>query len=465
MHRVIVAIVATLLLAVAAHESTGQTVLSLETAVQEALAHNRPLQASRHSTAEAASRIRESRSALFPTLRVSEAWQRGNQPVFVFSSLLASRTFSAANFAIDTLNRPDAQSFFQTTVGVDQLVFDGGRVRAMMRAAELQHAVADTYTEEARAGVIVGVTEAYGRVLASQAARRSAELGLEAAREDVGRLRARREAGMATDADVLSLEVHASELEQRRIQAEGDAAIARAELNRLIGAPIERAFEVVEPPLSRFVGTGSSRPDLDVAPLTVLVQEAVNYRPELRRALHAEALSQAVRQQARAAFLPQVAAQAAFEVNGTTLAERASAWVIGGQVRWSFSTGGADLARLRAAAEAASRSRLEHAEAKAAVEVEVVTARHRLESALARETVGRATVIQARESHRIIRDRFDAGLATVTDVLRASAAVQAADAQHTGAVVEALLTRAMLDKSTGRSDRPTTLPDRGTQTP
>ena len=38
----------------------------------------------------------------------SETWQRGNQPVFVFGSLLNQRRFTAADFALDALNHPDA---------------------------------------------------------------------------------------------------------------------------------------------------------------------------------------------------------------------------------------------------------------------------------------------------------------------------------------------------------------------
>jgi len=59
-----------------------------------------------------------------------ESWQRGNQPVFVFSSLLSARQFGAANFAVDALNYPDANGFFHASLGVEQLLFDGGRQRS-----------------------------------------------------------------------------------------------------------------------------------------------------------------------------------------------------------------------------------------------------------------------------------------------------------------------------------------------
>ena len=82
--------------------------------------------------------------------------------------------------------------------------------------------------------------------------------------------------------------------------------------------------------------------------------------------------------------------------------------------------------------------------------VEVVTALRRLESAAAREAAGRAAVEQARESQRITRDRFDAGVASVNDVLRASASVLDAEANRAAALVDTLTAAGMLRRALGR---------------
>jgi outer membrane protein TolC len=249
---------------------------------------------------------------------------------------------------------------------------------------------------------------------------------------------------MATDADVLALVVHVADLQQRRIQADGDAAVARAELNRLMGEPIDRAFLVVEP--SEFETTAR-----EVTDVAALLREADGARPELRRAATAERLAAAERQQARAAWLPTVAAQAAVDVNGTSFDDRASAWLVGGELRWTFSTGGAERARIKSAAQAAARARAESEEAKAAVHVEVMSALRRLEAARARQVAGRAAVEQARESERIIRNRFEAGIASVSDVLRASTAVLDADSNRVTALVDATVSEATLRRALGRT--------------
>ena len=423
--------------------AAAQEPLTLDQAVQSALTQNASLRSLRAGRDEADAQSSQARSGFFPRLTFTESWQRGDQPVFVFSSLLAARQFGAANFAIDALNHPDPIGFFRGAVGVEQLIFDGGRQRAAADAARLRRDIAGLATDEASAGLVLATTQAFGRVIAAQAARRATDAGIAAAREDLARVERRRDLGMATNADVLGLAVHLADLQQRAIQAEGDAAVAHAELNRLMGIPVDRDHRLVEPTIGAAADAQSS--------VAALLKEADAARPEIRRSEAARQLADAGTRQARAAFIPQVGAQAGFDVSGTRFNDRASSWIVGGEVRWTFSLGGAELAQTKAAAAAAARARAEADEARAAVHVEVVSALRKLDAARARLAVGRAAAEQARESQRIIRDRFDAGIAPVNDVLRASTAVLDADTQSTSAAVDAMVSEALLRRAVGRS--------------
>jgi outer membrane protein len=425
--------------------AAAQEPLTLERAVSAALLRNASLRASRAGADEAAARVTEARSGLFPRVSVSESWQRGDHPVFVFSTLLSARQFAATNFAIDALNHPDSIGFFRTSVNVEQVLFDGGRQRAAATAAALRSDIARASTDEAAAAVAVATTQAFGHLVAAYAARRAADAALTAAREDLARTERRRDAGIANDADVLSLAVHVADLQQRVIQADGDAGVARAELNRLMDDPVEREFAPVEPSDVALEELAGRR---DV---TALLAEAGVARPELKRASAMAKAAEAVQRQARATLIPQAAAQAAVDISGTRFSDRASSWIVGGELRWTFSTGGAELAGVKAAAAAIARARAEADAARVAVHVDLVTALRRLESARARETVAGAAVEQARESQRIIRDRFDAGIAPVNDILRASASVLEAEANRISAFTDAIVANARLRRALGRT--------------
>ena len=411
-------------------DAAAQPPVTVDVAVQAAIAHNAALRAARAGVDEAGARVTEARSGFYPRLSINEAWQRGDQPVFVFSSLLSSRQFAAANFAIDALNHPDPIGFFHTTLGVEQLIYDGGRQRTASAAASLAHDVATASLDEAAAGISLHTTQTFGRLLASEAAKRAADAGLESARQDLVRAEHRRDIGMATDADVLSLVVHVADLQQRGIQANSDAAVARAELNRLMGSAVDAPILTAAPNVTTAAAT---------ADLAALLAEADGARPEIKRAAAAASLAEKNRSAATAALVPRVAAQAAYDLAGTSFADRAGSWIVGGQIRWTFSTGGAEVASRKAAAAAISRAAAEAEDIRAAVHVEVVTAAGRVESARSREAVGRAAADQARESQRIIRDRFEQGLAGVTDVLRASSAVLDAEANRTAAIVDVIV--------------------------
>jgi outer membrane protein TolC len=425
--------------------AAAQEVLTLDGAVKAALAQNAALRASRAATDEASARASEAHAGFFPRISFTESWQRGDEPVFVFSSLLSSRRFTASNFAIDSLNHPEPTGFFHASVGIEQLLFDGGGRRAASTAAGLRRNIAGFATDEAAGALAVATTQTYGRVVFAQADRRAAEAGLNAAREDLARAERRRDAGLATDADVLELVVHVADLQQRAIKSEGDAAAARAELNRLIGNPVVTEIQVVEPlsaPLDRF----TEHPDM-----TALMAEADAARPELKRAMASAQLAEEAQRQARSGLIPHVAAQAAVGLNGTTFTDRASSWLFGGELRWTFSTGGAEMAATKAAAASMARAKAEADDARATVHVDVVSALRRLEAARARVDAGHAAVNQARESQRIIRDRFDAGIAPVNDVLRASRAVLDAETNRVGAVVDSAVATAQLRRALGRT--------------
>ena len=85
-----------------------------------------------------------------------------------------------------------------------------------------------------------------------------------------------------------------------------------------------------------------------------------------------------------------------------------------------------------------------------AIEVEVRAAVARLDAARERERVGQAALMQARESQRIVRDRYDGGLATIGDVLRAAGAVLDAESRATSAQVDVIIEAVALDRAVGR---------------
>lgn len=435
-----IALAAAILL-LAAAPSWAQEPLTFDRATALALAQNPAIREARADADRAAAEVAEGRAAWFPRLLFIESVRRGDDPGFVFGSRLSARRFDAAGFAIDALNHPGSLSAYQRTLGINQVLFDFGRTSATSHMAGHRRDIADAAVRQTAASIAVSVATVYGRVLTADASARAAESGVTAAQEDLARAEHRRDAGTATDADVLTMRAYLSSMRLRAIQAGEDAAVSRAELNRLIGAPIDAPVAVVEPSL----------PPASAADASVLLAEAERSRPELAIARAAQGIAEARTTAARAEWLPQIAAQAAAEQHGLSFGDRAFSWTAGVELRWSLSLGGAEVARARGTVADLARARAAADDAKASVGVDVLTALARAQSARARIDASRSAIEQARESQRIIRDRYDSGLAAVSDMLRASTALLEADTARVSALADALSATAALDRAVGRS--------------
>jgi outer membrane protein TolC len=416
----------------------AQASLTLEDAMrraQETTADARILAA---SVAEADAGARRARAGFWPRIDASETVQRGDQPVFVFSSLLAQRRFSDANFAIPALNRPDAISNTRTTLSIQQPIFDG-RIGLDVRSAALGRDLASARRETARQDLAFEAARAFVRVLELDAATHAAQAAVNAAESDRDRARARRDVGLATDADVLAVDVHLADVRQQQIAASGDLIVARLQLADAVGLPLTTTFTLVRP-------APRSMPGDEAA----LVTEALARHPQRREADVQIQLADTARRTARAALLPSIGAQADWELDGETLAAQRSSWVVGVDVRVTLFDGFATRARMAEAAHARARAMAERERVDRRLDVDVRVALVGWTTARAREDAGRAALAQARESQRIVRERYDGGLATIGDVLAAAEAVRAAESRATAAEMDVILQGVALDRALGR---------------
>jgi outer membrane protein TolC len=320
------------------------------------------------------------------------------------------------------------------------MVFDGVRTRSAQRSAAIGVEIADAGSRETAAMLRLGVTKAFGELLMAQANRAAAAAALESAEEDVRRAERRRDAGLATEADVLAVKVHLAQIRERLITAGSREAVARLQLNETMGEPLDARFELQAPAVAQ----------ADAPPAADLEAEALANRPDVIRAVAQERLAKEAITLARSGFYPQAAVQGVYEFNGGTFSDRVSAWTVGAVFRWNLFGGFADSAKLGEAKAAAERARADRERQEAAVRVDVRAAAARLDEARARVEVGRLAVAQARESQRIIRDRFDAGLAPVNDLLRSSMAVLDAESHQTAAAIDVLISAALLERARGR---------------
>src|SRR3954452_22133272 len=102
----------------------AQEALTLRQAVDLALRSNPLVAAAGAGEKEAEARIQQARSGYLPRLQFSESLQRGNNPVFVFSSLLTQHQLRQGTSALGPMTRPDGLINYQPRLTVEQVMFD-----------------------------------------------------------------------------------------------------------------------------------------------------------------------------------------------------------------------------------------------------------------------------------------------------------------------------------------------------
>jgi len=184
----------------------AQTPLTLEDAIRRAQGDTADARALASAIDEANARVQRAQSGFWPRVDVTETVQRGNQPVFVFSSLLSQRRFTAANFAIPALNHPDPVTNTRTAVALEQRVFDSGLTHLGVQAATLERDAASASRDAARLDLAFRAAQAFVQVLQLEATARATDAAVAAAESDRQRARARRDVGLVTEADVLAVD-------------------------------------------------------------------------------------------------------------------------------------------------------------------------------------------------------------------------------------------------------------------
>lgn len=416
--------------------------LTLSEAVDEALSRNPAIAAADARQRTASAREAEARAARFPRLDVTESATRGNNPVFVFGSLLEQGELAIRHFDPAFLNAPGALTNYRAAMTARIALFDRLRTTTAIRQSRRGVERAAFELEETRQRLRFQVVTAYYGVLVAEEKLAVARETAGTAGADAKATRDRFEQGLIVESDALSADVQLAQFRQRVLHAEGELAIARAALATLLHRPQNVSIEVAGP----LPDTGPATLDLDE-----LLAGAAARRAPVKIAAGNALDAQLHLSAERGTALPHVAAFATFGASGGTFGDRDSDHTAGVAVTLELFDR-ARPARVAAARGGIEAARAEELAARDVVTMEVVTAWHRLRAADAMAGVAATAADQADAAARIVRDRYTEGLVTITEHLRAQSALASVRFDLLNARYESLAAHAELLRATGDLD-------------
>jgi outer membrane protein TolC len=424
-----------------AQESGANRSITLEQAVQMALQQNPAFQTNKDDADAARARLKETQSAWYPRFDFNQDFTRGNNPVYVFGTKLSQRQFTVGDFALNKLNTPTPLDNFQTRFSGQWRLFDSGETLLHKRGAKRLVTAADFQTEQARQDLIFEIVKSYYGVLVMKENTKAAEEAVKTAEASEHRMETMHKAGMLVDSDLLSARVFLSQMQDRQIRAQNDLALAQMQLAREMG------MAVATPAEPAGVLAESSAPTKTIQEW---LQTALQERPGLRAAQLEETAMGDERKAAKAEFGPKIGLFGSTERDAMTLGGPSGTnWIAGARLDFNLFAGGAQKARLAEAAAGESKARHNVEWLRSGVQMEVRKAFLDGNAATQRAAAAHDSTEQAKESLRIVQNRYEAGLTTVTELLRAQTAQLDATTGYLSALQDWQVAQAQLERAAG----------------
>ena len=425
-----------------AQEPPAPASLTLQAAVQQALEKNPQLQSAADTADAATARVDQSKAAWYPRIDFSQGFTRGNNPVYVFGTLLTQRRFTTENFDLGRLNAPTPLDNFQTRFDGQMLLFDSGQTRYRVQGTKRAKTAADFEKEQARQDLIARVVRAYYGVIAAKEEEAASGESLRAAEANEQHAEHLQKAGLIVDSDLLSARVFSAQMKDREIRAQNGVELARLALARELG---------MAPGAEPAVSGGLREPETaDQKSAEDWEKRALENRPALQAAQFAGEAAASTRKSAKAEFGPKLGVFADYERDGLSLAGNGGTnWTAGARLEFNIFAGGAQKARLAEAQANENKAKHDLEWFKSGMLLEVRQAYLGISAAAQRAAAARQSAEQAKESLRIIQNRYEAGLTTITELLRAQSAQLDARTAYLSAVHDWRVAEADLEWAAG----------------
>lgn len=391
--------------------------ITLKQAIELGLRENPGLKAAASSTEAAREDIGIARSALLPKIALEERFMRTTNPTFAFSSKLNQERFAQDDFAITSLNSPDAINDFQTSISFEQPLYLRG-AGIGLRMAKEEYSARKDELEGKREAAAFEIGSTYLLVNTAREFARVADQGLEDAREHLRLAEARYGSGLGLLSDVLRARTGVVEAEQRLVTAGKELRVARRALGLLLGleGEIVTADEVEAPALKEldYYLTASARRS-DLSSMSRRRDNAGN-AVEL----------------ARSGYYPMIGVGGAYFLNDhrAPFGAEGESWQVSAFLRWNIFDGGLRSHESKKASHLANEAahRLEGLRKTAVFSVH--EAWLSVEEAKKNLELSEAALRSAEEGERLVRLRYENSLSPIIDLLDARLSLEGARADR-----------------------------------
>jgi len=442
--------------------------MSIRDAVQTALVQSRDMQDARLALEEANERVSEAWGAVFPKVDFSASYTRNIAPQVSF---LPAEFFPGAGEDEEFVKvQFGADNAWSSALVLDQPLFSASAFIGVGAAGRYRALQEETVRGRAQA-LVTRVRTAYYSLLLAQEEHRLIQNSVNRVRESLEETEALNRAGLASDYDVLRLQVELANLEPNLRRAEN--AVAQARRNLAIDLNLESldalevsgslaAMDLEDPEANNAANreiltlAGVQRPG-ELEPSEAL-QVAYESRSDLRQLDLTEDLRTAELRVQQVEYLPRISLFGNLSINaqqngrpdffGDPMTRATSKWV-GVSISLPVFTGLQRDARIDQQRAVLNQAKNQTYLARMQAEGQVKSVLEQVKEARERARAQRLAVTQAQRGFEIARAQYREGLSSQLELTDAEVALRQSEFNYAQAVFDYLTFRAQLDEATG----------------
>ncbi len=423
-------------------ETTDLTtrILTLDQSIQLGIDNSKDLKISKSKMSGAEAKITEANSQLLPLLKFQATYQRlSNIPPFEVSIPgLTPRPIQISPVILDNYN---------LKLSLQQPLFTGFRLLSLKSAAEYNYESSNYEYKKNINDVAFNIQNAFWNYYKAEQIKKLIEENLRLTKKHLDDTKNFLKSGLATQNDLLKLEVQYSNSKLQLIESENNIDIARSNLNKLLGLPLEE-------------NTGINPGTIDTSftnyNLSNLIEQSKEKRDDLKSLEYRVKASEKGITAANGGWYPAIYLIGDYYYSKPNQriipAENKfkDTWDIGVSLQWDLWNWGYTSSQATQAEEQKIQVETSLSQLHDAIELEVYQTYLTYKRSVDKIAVSRQSVEQSEENYRSTQEKYNQQVATSTDLIDAEVSLLQSKTNLTNALVDFQLAKVKLMKAIGK---------------
>lgn len=381
--------------------------LTLNDALDAAIQSNSDVAIASLEEQSAREKFRQTNAVFLPQIRLSYSAMTTNNPLNAFGFKLQQQSITQNDFNPELLNSPSATQNFMTKAEWQQPIinFDLISVRQAARAGQDVYAFK---TKRTKQYLMFEVQWSYAQLQLAHHAAKVLEANLQSIKSIFDYTNKRFEQGYLQKSDVLLVEVQLTTTENKLAEARSNVRNASDYLSLLMGAKpgavyVVDSTVVMNTPREGELSLPSNRADF------LAMNAAIEGQNKMIRS-------------GKSSYLPKLNAFGEYMINdGDAFGFGSDSYLAGLQLSWTIFNGTATRHKVTEQEIEKTKTQRQLSQLKEQAQLELNKTRRQLNDAAFAVQQQAIAVSQATEAHRILKNRYQQGLVTTTDLLQAEA--------------------------------------------